>query len=424
MDANMTDDINPEIVTISELPAGDSPAALDGPAPFALKPLDLERMTAALDRSDRRAKNIEKPLPVPWPDLAEQLGGGLWPGMHALVAGSGVGKTTLALQIALEAARDGFPVGYVGLELDELQIALRVIGAHGNLPWSTFYTGKAGDGFMRRAREAATGLCEKPLPFYVEYGNPAGWPPSQLVAMAQAMREKHPHPSGPGSLPMLLVLDFLQIIGDETEPSGRPARADLRERIGRAAYQARAVARDLDAAVLVISSTARDKYGMMSNIEEAGLSVELDSGGRVARRLLRNRDALIGTGKESGEIEYAADTVTVAIRWPGEVPETDAGEGSTAIMLASPKVRHGGESWCELRFNGYRFNEPAPEYDGYVANKIAEAVKKKEEEREERAARQAAKGGPKGGPKSGQPRSSAKNGAGEGSEGSGYDEHG
>src|SRR5258708_5859234 len=90
----------------------------------------------AIERAKRRASGEEKPIPLPLPSLGEQFAGGLWPGVHFLNAGTGVGKTQLAMQIALHAATCGVPVAYVGLELVELEIALRALGLAGGVPWA------------------------------------------------------------------------------------------------------------------------------------------------------------------------------------------------------------------------------------------------------------------------------------------------
>jgi replicative DNA helicase len=327
------------------------------------KPEVLRRLGDLLDEALRRAEarraGHEKPVAVPWPELGEQLGGGLWPGLHVFVGGTGTGKSTMALQIALEAARKGTPAGYVGLELGELDVALRVLGEQAGVSWSRLYTGRASEGDVRRAADAKSAL--EGLPFYVELGRPTGWPASELEALAERMRRAHPE-AKPGALPMLLVLDFLQIVGDEPEQ-----HAELRERIGRAAYFARDVARRLNVAVLAVSSAARDKYGALAGaaLYEAGLG--LDHG----RRFVTLPDVLVGMGKESGELEYSADSVTVAVRGP-KLGTADGHE--RCVVLVTAKGRATGAGWCALRFEkGQRFTA----WDG-SAKEVLEAL---EEER-------------------------------------------
>jgi replicative DNA helicase len=325
----------------------DDPEADAAPMGVDGKPEVLRRLGDLLDEALRRAEarrtKSERPVSVPWPDLGEQLGGGLWPGLHVLVGGTGTGKSTLALQIALAAAKQGTPTGYVGLELGELDIALRVLGEEAHVSWSRLYTGRATESDVRLAADAKSALAH--LPFYVELGRPTGWPASELEILAGRMRRAHPQ-SEPGALPMLLVLDFLQIVGDELD---MPSEA-LRERIGRAAYFARDVARRLDVAVLAVSSAARDKYGALAGaaLTEAGLG--LDHG----RRFVGLPDVLVGMGKESGELEYSADSVTVAVRGP---KLATAHGHERCVVLVTAKGRATGAGWCALRFvNGQRFD--------------------------------------------------------------------
>ena len=315
-------------------------------------------LDAALGRMDARALGTEKPIETPWPDFNESLPGrGFWPGCHVLVAGTGVGKSTWALQLALHAARQGTPVAYIGLELDSTQIALRLVADVAKLHWSNLYTGQGDSKDRETARAKADSL--RTLPFYVEHGSPMGWSAADLQSLADRMRRAHP-----GDAPMLLVLDFLQILGAEPDAG----RQELRERIGRATYVARQIARTHNAAVLVISSLARGSYNAAELIDAAKPVMDIVRGPKaemVERRLL-NPDALVGLGKESGEIEYAADSVIVALR----VRDLKGGENGSPVLFALPKLRAGRETWCELRFNGSRFN-PSGDFGKAVAAHLA-----------------------------------------------------
>jgi len=101
-----------------------------GPRPPPTLPLPFFTSGAhsgALDALRARARGEAKPIPLPWPRLAEALGGGLWPGLHVLCAATGIGKTAAALQIAFSALRAGAPTLYVGLELGAVDITARAI---------------------------------------------------------------------------------------------------------------------------------------------------------------------------------------------------------------------------------------------------------------------------------------------------------
>ena len=279
-----------------------------------------------------RCAGREKPIPTPWPDVDGLIGGGWWPGLSMLVGGTGAGKSQFAIQAALHAAEAGTPVLYVGLELDRLGIACRLVGLRAGVQWSDLYLGKPdctllgpeGNTTPSETEVAKHRTALEALPFYFEPGDIGGWTPDKLVGMCEAMRAKHPDG------PMLVVVDFLQIMGGEK---------DLRERIGQAAYTGRAMAREHGASVVMVSSTARGNYKTLTGTEKESPALGQGSPTR-----------LVGLGKESGEIEFAADYVLVLA-----VEEKDPEQRQWPVYLAAAKVRAGLTGWAKLTFNGTQF---------------------------------------------------------------------
>jgi len=284
-----------------------------------------------------RANKEAKPIPLPWTNVTKALGGGLWPGLHVLTGATGQGKTQLALQVAWAAARAEIPVLYIGLELGELDISARLLalaeGDTGRKPpmWSDLYLGNAGTRELERLETVHTQTL-KEMHFRAEFGPPMGWESTNLHNRVGAMRAEFPEQT-PGSRPMLVVLDYLQAIGGDD---------DLRERIGRAAYAGRAVARDFGAAVLMLSSVSRE------NAKRARIGSEDDP--VVPDETPASE--LVGMGKESGEIEYAADSVMALVSG-----DWDDRKKEKPMHLAVAKVRAGTPSWCALDFNGSTFRE-------------------------------------------------------------------
>lgn len=256
-----------------------------------------------------RREGREGPLPTPWGGVDELLGGGLWPGMYVLVGGTGAGKTQWAVQAAVEAARAGSRVLYLALELSRQDLAARVLGALSGEPWSGILRGTLNDAAAQRVTDAAR--LARALPFHTECGVPFGYGADMLAARAWSLR------------PSLVVLDYLQLC------SGR-AGEDARSTVGRVSYVARTLARDLQAAVLVLSSTARANYADLVSDP------------------LRDPSDLVGLGKESGEIEYAADGVLVLAR--------HADRPRIRVLVAS-KNRHGPLGRVELEWTGTAFRE-------------------------------------------------------------------
>ncbi len=294
-------------------------------------------------RVEARRSGRERPVPTPWRSVNDALGGGLWPGFHVIVGATGAGKSQLAMGASLHAAEAaGVPVLYVALELDAFGLYCRAIatlawgtvfdgnGSPASPQWSDLYTGRADV-----PEDAARRL--EALPFHWVEPPPFGMAYDAIRPAVDALRAEH---AGRGYVgPVMVVVDFLQLVA-----SPENAREDLRERIGRAAYQCRAIARDCNAVVIALSSTARQPPG------NSPLVVKRDDDGDLNLAALHE---LVGLGKESGDVEFSADSVMVLCRelWEGDSPP----KGGTRVHLAVAKLRAGVPSWCTLAFGGTTF---------------------------------------------------------------------
>ena len=379
------DDLNVPGVELEDAPPWMPAAAQDEaaatPADWLTEAPELSAfLPDAWATLERRARGDDNPAPIPWTGVAKRLGGGLWPGLFVLTGGTGTGKTQWALQAALHAALEGWPVLYCGLELDREGVVARLAGMLARRHWSTLYLGRKAEQVAPRAEhrreamellervKAETGETLAGLPFRLDMGPPFGWSYDRLVTGVQAMRAAHGRPP-------VVVLDFLQLV---TSPNDRE-REDLRERIGRAAYMGRQAARDHGAAVLLLSATARGNYGSL-NLKARATQRKP---GKPPRVLVQTMEAkpqprplageLVGLGKESGEVEYSADFVlTLAAEWPRRKDERGIkAQGGRAgrwalsehyewrpVHVAVCKTRAGaGIGWEELGFNGSWFGE-------------------------------------------------------------------
>jgi replicative DNA helicase len=274
-----------------------------------------ETLHEVLEVFHARAEGQRTPVATPWPQVTAALGGGLLPGVHFLIGGTGSGKTQWALQVALQTATAGRPVVYVGLELGPEDLTARLLGLQTAEPWSTLFRGSSREALARATTRGEKVLRE--LPLWLEFAPPYGWQADRMLTLARAHR------------PALLVLDFIQVVAP------LDAREDPRARVGRVAYLARAVGRDLGVAVLVLSSTARGNYdGLEKSISEV------------------RPGELVGAGKESGEVEYSADTVMVLGR------DTATENNTRAMWVAVAKQRAGSPAVLPLFFDGHRFDGP------------------------------------------------------------------
>lgn len=330
-------------------PAPDIAAAIRGNAWGARDASGATFAARLAGRVAARRNGIEAPIPTPWENVNRALGGGVWPGLHVLVGATGSGKSQLAMQLALHAAKTaGVPVLYLALELDAFGLFCRAVatlawgrvreedGRPASPQWSALYTGAADVPPFAVAELEA-------LPFRWLEAPPHGFGYDALAPAVEALRAEH-NTAGP----VMLVVDFLQLV------SSPDTREELRERIGHASYACRAIARELNAVVLALSSTARRPPG------DKVLTVEGGDDGSYRRTALHD---LVGLGKESGDVEFSADSVMVLCRetWPdGEPPPV----GGRRVHLAVAKLRAGVPSWSVLTFNGTTFavaSEDTPE---------------------------------------------------------------
>jgi hypothetical protein len=167
--------------------------------------------------------------------------------------------------------------------------------------------------------------------------------------------------AGTTERPALVVLDFLQLLA--ANPANRDDR-EIRTRIARASYLANNATLDGRLAVVLVSATARGAYETLDCMDVTKMPAVGE---------------LVGSGKESGEIEYSATSVLVMARpnakqaaeaWPELGPR---GWGAVRLV-ALAKGRHGGSGWAALGWDGGAF------YDVDADGKALEAARASKKE--------------------------------------------
>jgi replicative DNA helicase len=318
-----------------------------------------------LERMARRARGEERPVPLPWANVAQALGGGFWGGTSVAVLGdSGSGKTQFALQAALYAAESGVPICYVALQSAEDQVAARLLGLRADRNWAELYTGRDGRADIEEMRRTHAQAI-RALPIHIVGGSAGRWAYHNVRAVSAWMRARYPE-EAPGSRPFVTVVDIVQLV------SGPDRNMDQREIIERTAHEARLVARELGGAVMLVSSTAREGDPRL-----LGDGVDERIGFKRDRRrnpiLGRGNPAKLARGKDPADLEQRCDTVLVLALEPGQ-----AQKPWTPAWLAVAKNRAGSRAWCALRFDGCRFEadeDPArTEPPSAAAEEAAEVV--------------------------------------------------
>ena len=266
------------------------------------------------------------PIPTGFAQIDELLGGGLQRSdMIVLAARPSLGKSTLAFNIARNAAGTGSIVGIFSLEMGRENIGMRLLSSEANIDSNRLRTGLFNEAEDRR-RIDAIGLLSD-LPIYIDDT------PIQGITEMRGKARRLQREKGLD----FLIVDYLQLI------SGGGRVDNRAQEMGEISRSLKALARDLDVPVLACSQLSRA-------IEQ-----------RPTHR------PLLSDLRESGSIEQDADVVAFIHRedkyitrdeWERKNPTTDYPERVAEIIFS--KHRNGPLGTVVLNFheNVVRFESP------------------------------------------------------------------
>ena len=241
----------------------------------------------------------------------DNLLGGLNEGLYLLAGPPGMGKTTLALQIAAAATQD-VPVVVVTFEHAPANLTLKLLCARAGVNLRDVQRGYADLAKLRRAAEAWAPVAQR---LAVVEGS------SQLTVAqvrAQARRAMRQYQAER----CLVVVDYLQLWAKVAEDLR--GNFSVRERVDMLGGLLRELALSLHSPVLALASQNRSA----GNYGNGKGSAALDS------------------LKESGDLEYAADVVVFLT----EAQDQMATPPARAVELTVAKNRHGDTGKVGLIF--------------------------------------------------------------------------
>lgn len=244
--------------------------------------------------------------------------GGLHPGeLVVLGARPRVGKTALAMQLAVNVAARGAPVLAFSLEMSAAALFLRAAASEARVEAALLRTAAPSSDTIARMVPAVNALAG--LPVYVD--DRAGASLADIRAAALAMRARR----GLG----LLVVDYLQLLAVEERRGGT-----REQEVSAMSRGLKTLARELRCPVVALSQLNR----------------EVDKREDPRPRLSDLR--------ESGSLEQDADAVVFLFRRHLYNPKADP----TAAELILAKNRHGPTDSLPLRWDGplTRFDDPGP----------------------------------------------------------------
>ena len=204
------------------------------------------------------------PIMTGFNDLDELLGGLQRSDMIILGARPSLGKSTLAMNVSLNAAKSGARVGVFSLEMSREQLALRLLASEAEIDAHRLRLGLYTEAEEQRIIDSIGRLSE--LPVYID-----DTPFQTLVEM----RSKARRLSLESGLDLLIV-DYLQLIQGK-------GRGDNRvQEIAEISRSLKGMARDLGVAVLTCSQLSRAVEGrtghrpQLSDLRDSG-SIEQDA---------------------------------------------------------------------------------------------------------------------------------------------------
>lgn len=259
-------------------------------------------------------------VPTGLADL-DALTAGLHPGeLCVLAARPSVGKTALGTQVALTAAREGFPAALFSLEMVASEIWGRLICAAAGVNSQRVRRGRLSEDELERLSDAAQTLRGTPLRIIDS--------PAQRVRHILTAARRLKATAGV----KLVVIDYLQLV----EPDDR--RVPRHEQVSEISRRLKLLARDLDLPVLCLTQLNRD-------VEKRG----------------DNSRPRLSDIRESGAVEQNADTV-IFLHRPQLRTRSHAAETETVEAIVA-KQRNGATGDVTLVFNkgAMRFENFAPD---------------------------------------------------------------
>src|SRR5690348_13773022 len=273
-------------------------------------------------------------------DLDTKMGG-LQPSDLIIVAGRpGMGKTSLATNIAYNVARayqgevqadgttkavNGGVVGFFSCEMSAEQLATRIIAERTGIPSSSIRRGGISETDFEKIRDYSIEL--QSLPFFVD--ETGGLSISQLMARARRLKRQKGLD--------LIVVDYIQLL----QGSGKRGNDNRVQEVTEITTSLKALAKELNVPVIALSQLSRqvenrdDKRPQLSDLRESG-SIEQDAD--VVMFVFREAYYLGRAEPREGTPEH--------LTWQEEMDRI----GNVAEVIIG-KQRHGPIGTVKLHFN-------------------------------------------------------------------------
>ena len=245
-------------------------------------------------------------------DLDRQLGGGMFRSeVYIIGARPGMGKTTIAINIAQNIVRRGGAVLFVSLEMSEQQIMAKRISLETGVRYTQLMTGRISEAEEEKMREWLAG--QKNQPFFLTTRNSTT---AEIFRRARQIQNLN-----------CIIVDYIGLISCQGESRQKPRYEQMTE----ISASLKAMAKMLKVPILALCQLNRENVGRgdkrptMADLRDSG-AIEQDAGGII---LLHRPDYYTQKeGDEKPEMEVLemnvaknrhAEVGTVRMWWHGNI---------------------------------------------------------------------------------------------------------
>jgi replicative DNA helicase len=260
-------------------------------------------MSRCIERMNTPAPNGMIGIPTGFQDLDNMLRGLRKKALYILAARPAMGKTSLALKIAMNAAKKGQKVAFFSLEMGSEELGFRLISIETRLDSTRIQTGQIDDHEWELIERKMSEISETSL-LLDETG---GLSIDQLFSRCRQIQAK-------GGLDLILV-DYLQLLHGTKD--GKPMENRVNE-ISSISQKLKVIAKTLDVPVVALAQLSRSLESRQSKVPT------------------------LPDLRESGSIEQDADVVMFIYRDEYYNPESER-KGLADIIIAKNRSGPVGE---------------------------------------------------------------------------------
>ena len=250
-------------------------------------------------------------------DLDSKLAGMQDSNLLILAARPGIGKTTMALNIALQAAtKNKVPVGFFSLEMSKEELVDRLLVGQADIDAWRLKTGRLSDDDYKRLTEAMGDLSEAPI--YID-----DTPGSSILEMRTKARKLKMEKDI-----KLLIVDYLQLID-----AGKRFDSRVNE-VSFVSQNLKNLARELKIPILALSQLSRaveqrgTRKPQLSDLRESGCLVgsaqliNADTGEKITIKYLSERKEQIPVSVMAMDSDYKIRPATLTKAFKSGVKTT------------------------------------------------------------------------------------------------------